>query len=157
MWTPLVASAEFTEQGPALSPDGRWLAYTSDETGQQEVYVRPFPDVDSDRVRVSTDGGSRPMWAHSGRELFFVNADRGFVVAEVEADSEFRVLQRETLFILGPEYLISGLTGFYEVAPGDQQFLMGHSYAVPLTTGLIAPDFILVQNWFEELRQRMGN
>ena len=72
---PLVATP-FTELGPALSPDGRWLAYSSDESGREEVYVRPFPDVDSGRVPISTGGGSNLRWANSGTELFFVDADR---------------------------------------------------------------------------------
>ena len=64
---PLVAT-EWAEQGPALSPDGRWLAYSSEETGRHEVFVLSFPEVDSPRVRISTDGGRRPVWAHSGRD-----------------------------------------------------------------------------------------
>ncbi len=70
---------------PALSPDGRWLAYSSDESGREEVYVRSFPNVESGRIRMSINGGSRPQWASNGQELFFWDADRGFVVAEVAA------------------------------------------------------------------------
>jgi serine/threonine-protein kinase len=62
----------FDESGPALSPDGKWLAYQSNETGRLEVYVRPFPDVEGGKVRVSTDGGSEPRWSHDGRELFYI-------------------------------------------------------------------------------------
>ena len=151
---PLVATAEFAEQAPALSPDGRWLAYSSDETGRLEVYVRPFPNVDSTRVRVSTDGGQAPLWAHSGRELFFVDADRRLVAAEVETDSGFRVLERETLFTLGPDYLLNEATDFYDIAPDDQQFLMGRRGGV--ASGADSR-FILVQNFFEVLKERVGN
>ena len=62
-----------TEMSPAVSPDGRWLAYVSDESGQPEVYVRPFPDVATARWQVSASGGTLPVWAHNGRELFYVN------------------------------------------------------------------------------------
>ena len=79
---PLVAT-QFTETGPALSPDGRWLAYSSGESGRGEVYVRPFPDVESGRVQVSTNGGSNPRWANSGTELFFVDADRRLNAAQL--------------------------------------------------------------------------
>ncbi len=86
---PLAAEAEFTEGGPALSPDGRWLAYHSDRTGRFEVYVSPFPDVGSSLVRVSTEGGFGPLWSHSGDELFFGfrSPDDGRMMrARVEAD-----------------------------------------------------------------------
>ena len=63
---PLVASTEFAEAEPELSPDGRWLAYSSNETGREEVFVRPFPNVDSTRIRASIDGGLTPVWARSG-------------------------------------------------------------------------------------------
>ena len=57
---------EFGARSPTLSPDGRWLAYVSNEAGREEIYVRPFPDADSGRWLVSTDGGVEPVWAHSG-------------------------------------------------------------------------------------------
>ncbi len=82
----------------------RWLAYTSTETGSTEVFVRPFPDVDSGRWQVSTAGGMMPEWAHSGRELFFVDGSRALVAAQVETDSGFQVGEKETLFTLPPGY-----------------------------------------------------
>ena len=63
---PLIAT-EFEEYSPALSPDGRWLAYVTNESGRRDVYVRPFPNVDSAKWQVSTDGGEEPLWANSGR------------------------------------------------------------------------------------------
>jgi WD40 repeat protein len=153
---PLVATAEFVEEAPALSPDGRWLAYASDETGRAEVYVRPFPDVDSGKVRVSTDGGSGPLWAHSGSELFFVDVDQRLVAAEVQTDSAFRVVQRQTLFSVSREYRLLGNSDFYDIAPDDQRFLMGR--VVGLRDDTIDDiRIILVINWFEELRERLGN
>ena len=65
----------FTERNGEISPDGRWLAYQSDESGQFEIYVRPFPDVNSGRWQISTGGGTRPLWARRGRELFYVAPD----------------------------------------------------------------------------------
>ena len=67
--TPLLAAPGYDQMSPALSPDGRWLAYTSRESGRNEVYVRPFPDVDAGRWQVSRNGGIEPMWSHNGREL----------------------------------------------------------------------------------------
>ncbi len=149
---PLVANAGFEEQDPALSSDGRWLAYTSDRTGRPEVYVSPFPNVDSRRVPVSTAGGFAPRWAHNGRELFFVN-DGALVAAVYETEPEFRVLQRETLFPLptgGP--MLEGFD-FYQVAPDDQRFLMP-SLRADAASGA---EYILVQNFFEELKELAGN
>ena len=98
---PLVASTEFQEAAPALSPDGRWLAYHSNETGRFEVYVRPFPNTDSTRVLVSNDGGVAPVWAKSGGELFFMDPGRGIVATQLDPNS-VRVLDREQLFTLPP-------------------------------------------------------
>ncbi len=154
--TPLVARPEFSEQSPALSPNGRWLAYTSDRTGRREVYVQPFPNVDSTRVTVSRAGGQSPLWAHSGSELFFVDAERGLVAAEVEADSVFRVLQRETLFTIGSEYLLVEGADFHDIRPDDERFLMLRVSALGGDTGG-GSRFILVENWFTELLERLGN
>ena len=158
---PLVASPEFSELSPALSPNGRWLAYTSDRTGQREVYVRPFPNVDSTRVTVSRAGRQTPLWAHSGSELFFVDAEGGFVAAEVQADSVFRVLRNETLFNADSEsYLFRERVRKYANGPDDEQFLMlSGTGARAAFGGNSGGDtrFILVQNWFEELRARVPN
>ena len=152
---PLVASPEFSEQSPALSPNGRWLAYTSDRSGRREVYVRPFPNVDSTRVTVSRAGGQNPLWAHSGNELFFVDAEAGLVAAEVEADSVFRVLRRQTLFSLRIGYLVNQGTDYHDIGPDDERFLMLRLSVGGDTGG--GGRLILVQNWFEELRERVGN
>lgn len=76
---------------PALSPDGRWLAYVSDETGSNQVYVRAFPGVNSGVWRVSTRGGVMPVWANSGRELFYLDDNLGLVAAQIDTDSGFQV------------------------------------------------------------------
>ena len=59
----ILLETEFQEEAPAQSPDGRWLAYQSDESGQPEIYVKPFPNVDGGRWQVSTNGGYRPVWS----------------------------------------------------------------------------------------------
>jgi Tol biopolymer transport system component len=84
-----LAATEFQETAPTLSPDGRWLAYASDETGQQEVYVRPFPETEGGKWQVSTDGGRSPLWAHSGRELFYLNGAGEMVAAQVVTEPSF--------------------------------------------------------------------
>ena len=80
---PLVASPSFDEAAPALSPDGKWLAYESDETGRIEVYIRPFPSTEGGKWQVSTNGGQAPLWAHSSKEIFFVDGERNMVATSV--------------------------------------------------------------------------
>ena len=65
-------SDEFIERNGEVSPDGRWLSYESNESGQFRIYVRPFPAVDQGRWQVSTDGGRQPLWARNGRELIYM-------------------------------------------------------------------------------------
>ena len=81
---------DWNERGAALSPDGRWLAYTSNETGRGEVYVRPFPDVDAGRWQISTDGGEWPLWNPAADELFY-RGPTGVMALEFEGDPIRRV------------------------------------------------------------------
>lgn len=88
-------ATDATERDASLSPGGRWMAYTSDRTGRFEVYVSPFPDVNSRPFRVSTDGGRYPLWARNGRELFYRGGGRWVTVVTYSADSVFTVENRE--------------------------------------------------------------
>ena len=75
----------FIERNGVVSPDGRWLAYESDnDSGRLEIYVRPFPDVKAGLWQISTDGGRRPLWAPGGRELFYVAPDRALMAVPVD-------------------------------------------------------------------------
>ena len=152
--SPLVAS-EFDELNPGLSPNGRWLAYTSNRTGRYEVYVRPFPNVDSTRVQVSTEGANMPVWAHSGNELFFIDDNRGLVAVRVETASGFTPLGQETLFTIPPGFFVNPVgPRLYDIAPDDQRFLMGRR----VRAGEDAPvTMILVNNFFDVLKERVPN
>ena len=92
---PLLESVNL-ELHAALSPDGKWLAYRSDESGREEVYVQAFPSA-GQRHQISTAGGSEPLWAPSGRELFYRNADQMLVV-EIETEAELRAGRPRVLF-----------------------------------------------------------
>ena len=143
---------EFQERSVALSRDGRWLAYVSNNTGRDEVYVRLFPDAGSGLVQVSPDGGLDPVWARSGRELFYRNGANELVVVQVSGDPTFAAGQQEVLFSMA-DYLPTNGNPLYDVSPDDQSFVM-------LRIGdeeTAASDLILVQNFFEELRERTGN
>ena len=84
----LVAGAEFVEGDGRLSPNGRWLAYTSNESGSWDVYVQAFPSLDR-KWRISPDGGSRPTWRRDGKELFYIGPDQKLMTAPVTGDSQF--------------------------------------------------------------------
>jgi serine/threonine-protein kinase len=144
---PLVDS-EFVEGSPSLSPDGRWLAYESDETGQFEIYVRPFPNVASTRIRVSSNGGLKPVWAHSGRELFFADASGYMVAAEFDPE-EGRVGELDSLFQIPGGVVQARGIDFFDVSSDDQRFLMVRSVA----SGEEGLHVVVVQNFFEELKR----
>lgn len=130
------------EYAAALSPDGRWLAYVSNESGREEVYVRAFPNP-GPAWPVSVGGGREPRWVPSGRELFYRNDD-GLVAAAVGASSSFRVRRREVLFD-DDAYALSGTSAAYDVHPDGRRFLM-------IRRGSEKLQVVVVLNWFDQLR-----
>jgi len=144
---PLVATAA-TEFYPALSPDGRWLAYASNESGTMEVYVRPFPETATAKWQVSTAGGSEPVWANSGRELFYVNGKSELVSADIRPGAAFSVGEQHALFSTGP-FVRSGAFQSFAVAPDDRRFLM-----VREGDASQQGELVLAENWLQELRAR---
>ena len=156
---PLLAE-EYDESSPAISWDARWIAYVSTETDRQEVFVRPFPDVEAGKVQISTAGGTMPYWAHNGRELFFMEpGTRALMAAQFETTPRFRVVEREPLFTVPPQYDTGLVSLFYDVTQDDQRFLMSRFYGGTEEEGEEEETnaFVLVQNFFEELKQRVGN
>ena len=143
---------EFQERSIALSRDGRWVAYVSNNTGGDQVYVRPFPDTGSGLVQVSTNGGYDPVWAHSGRELFYRNGANELVAVQVSGDPTFVAGQQDGLFSMA-DYLPSNGNPLYDVSPDDRRFVM-----LRITEqARDDTELIMVDRWAEELRQRMGN
>jgi Tol biopolymer transport system component/tRNA A-37 threonylcarbamoyl transferase component Bud32 len=151
----LLSSANADESAPALSPDGKWLAYTSDETGRNEVYIRPFPNVDDGKWQVSTNGAQAPLWAHSGRELFYVDAERNMMVVAVPAAGPSQLGARTRLFKLGNGLFLSNAEWYtpFDVSPDDRRFIMTRQ----VTAGSEAQStFLLVENWFDEVTAKVG-
>jgi hypothetical protein len=145
---PLVAT-RFAELAPALSPDGKWLAYLSSESNQNEVYVRPFPNVNDGKWQVSVGGGREPVWAHNGHELFYKTNDDQMMAASLDLAHGFAVRERKALFPTGdfdndPEH------PRYNLSPDDQRFILSRR-----GTGS-GGEIVLVLNWFEELKARAG-
>jgi serine/threonine-protein kinase len=145
-----LAVSEFDEQSPSVSPRGRWLAYVSNESGRDEVYVQPFPNAKDLRWQVSTTGGTAPLWAHNGRELFYVNASQELVVAEVVTQPTFEPVTQHVLFSVAG-YRRSRARANYAVSLDDQRFVM----VKPMESE--SAELVLVLNWFEELKERAGN
>jgi hypothetical protein len=137
----------FLEYHPMISPDGRWLAYSSDESGRLEVYVRSFPDGGG-KWLISTAGGQEPVWAKDGDELFYRNAGKLMTVA-IETGSTFTAGRPRLL--LEVEYAARKMRGYgspdYDVSP-EGRFLMIKRESIPPLT-----EINLVLNWFEELKR----
>ena len=150
--TPLVVTP-YDESAFALSPDGRWIAYHSDETGQPEVFVRPFPNTNDAKEQISAGGGRAPLWSRDGRELFFLRSDNTMMAVAVASGAEWRRSEPRALFqlrsalsLLEPDYYTP-----WDVAP-DGRFIFarsregGRDRRAPL---------IVVENWMEEVKARV--
>jgi serine/threonine-protein kinase len=149
-WEPLL-DTNADEFSPAISPDGNWVAYASDETGQPEVYAQRFPELGG-KVSISAGLGIHPLWAPDSRSVYFVDPD-GMQVVPVELDSSLRVGGAEVLFpVVG--YVVAPLRN-HDLSPDGQRFLMLKEDAATTSDGDGAPDVILVQNWTEELKERV--
>jgi hypothetical protein len=152
---PVVATAEFDESAIALSPDGRWLAYESNESGHTEVFIRPFPNAAGGRWQVSTSGGRAPLWAKSGRELFYVNEARDMVVVPIAPGVSPGIGVRKILFHLRDEIYLANQENYtpFDISPDGQRFIMAKR--IRATAAQVAP-LVVTESWFQELRQRMA-
>jgi len=154
---PLFAS-DFSEYALALSPDERWMAYVSTTAaGRQEVYVRPYPETDT-RIQVSTNGGFSPVWAHDSPELFYIDDDRWMSVATYGLDPTFVVTDRERLFDVDGSRFYGESTEWriFDVAQDDVRFLMILEGDVVSGEDRQLARVIYVQNYWEELLERVG-
>jgi serine/threonine-protein kinase len=148
----------FNERNAELSPDGRWVAYESDESGAFEIYVRPFPDVEGDQVRVSNAGGRWPLWTRAGSELLYLQpglAGYQLMSASVTtggSSQAFTFGERTALFDW--PYFVGAEGRSYDVSLDGERFLA--IKAENNTAGAASVDITVVLNWFTELRQRMG-
>ena len=151
----MLLDAGFNEFGAALSPDGRWLAYQSDETGTSLIIVRPFPIVDDGQWRVSPDFGRHPLWSPDGRELFYRGlADADLMVAQIETEPTFSSGTPEPLLSISGYPMGGGRQ--YDVAPDGDRFIVRRSGSAEQTSD-DAPfnGLIFVENWFQELTERV--
>jgi serine/threonine protein kinase len=139
----------FNESVPRFSPDGRWLAYISDESGRYEIYVKPYPGPGG-KWQISTEGGTEPTWNTNGRELFYRSGDKMMAV-DIATQTDFVAGKPRVLF--ERRYVPTpGTNSNYDVSPDGQRFLM----LKPSETTEAPPTQInVVLNWFEELKQKV--
>ena len=150
----LLLQGEFTEGNAALSPDGRWLAYESNESGQTEIYVRPFPDVDAGRWEVSSNGGIMPVWNPAAPELFFRGSDSLMALA-FETEPTFTPGTVTALFDMTP-YHTAQFNRRIAVDPTGQRFLLLKNVTDQTGTDeATTPEITVVLNWFEALTERV--
>jgi serine/threonine-protein kinase len=135
----------FDERSPQFSPDGKWLAYVSDESGRNDIYIQPFPGP-GPKSLVSPDGGTDPVWSKDGRELFFRQGDQ-LMVAAVAANVEFSAGRPQRLFELRFDRGDNGPN--YDVSRDGRWFLMPRSDREPA-----AGELHLVLNWLSEVTAR---
>lgn len=147
--------SDATEGWAEVSSDGRWLVYDSNESGQFEIYVRPYPRVRDGRWRVSDGGGRQPLWSRDGKELFYRDFSGALMVVPVTRGATLRFGPPVKL-LDGVRYVGggSGLSGrTYDVDPDGSRFLM-IKRAVPSDT---ATSIVVTENWFQELQARLPN
>ncbi len=157
---PLIASDDM-EGWPAVSPDGRWLAYHSNESGRPAVYVRPFPNVEDGKWQVSLRGGLMPVWSRDGRELFYVaTGPEGLRMMAVEYGGEtaFTASRAERLFTLPGPVDLGGVFRNWDVAPDGRRFVVlreAEGNASPADPRQGPTRLVYVANWFTELAERV--
>ncbi len=151
-----ILSERFNEDAPSISPDGRWMAYMSDESGRFEIYVRPFPNVDDDRWLVSTQGNAAwPYWAPDGRELYYLDYSTGQMMAvTIDTEPEFTLGNPRELF-RGDYFTNPGRP--FDLSPDGQRFLMIKDNPLaeePAETVEPEPttELIVVENWDKALK-----
>jgi len=144
----------YSEVAPSLSPDGKWLAYTSDESGREEVYVRPFPRVGDGRWQVSAEGGTAPRWAHSGRELYYqAGGTNAMMAVSVTLAPRFMAGASRKLFDAIPRLYPSNVVPYYDVTPDDRRFIMARLVSTDQKPG--PAQLIVVENFREEVRRKL--
>ncbi len=136
--------SQFKEDKGMISPDGHWIAYDSNESGQSEIYVRPFPNVEEGKWQISRDGGTEPVWAPRGQELFYRNGEAMMVVG-FKTEPTFTAGSPELLFT--GRYTTSLAVTNYDISPDGQRFLM-----IKEDEGQPARINVVLY-WFEELKR----
>ena len=154
-----IMETEFSEVHPEVSPDGRWLAYSSNESGQSEIYVRPFPNVEGGKWLVSRGGGQTPAWGPSGTELFLrtLAGQRSMMVVEVETDPTFNPRTAREVFADSRYLMLTAARRgrSFDIDPGGERFLMITDPRLQELGNAVSAPITVVLDWFEELQRRV--
>jgi dipeptidyl aminopeptidase/acylaminoacyl peptidase len=136
--------SSFYESNPNFSPDGRWLAYVSDESGRSEVWLQSYPEPGT-KVRVSTDGGREPVWSPDGTELFYRQGAEALMAVGLTMTPELSV-ERPRLVL---QENLNDERGWanYDISPDGRRFVVIHDFDVN------PPSLVVVENWFDELQR----
>ena len=145
-----VATSNFSELQPAPSPDGRWVAYVSNDAVTNEVYVRPFPNADAGRWQVSNGGGGSPVWSPDGKELYFIDAANRLVAAEIGTGPAFSVSELRPLFD-ATRFSYTSFHQAFEVTKDGQFVFLGP--IGPVVSQAVR--LVQVDNWFADLKAKM--
>ena len=138
----------FNESDPRFSPDGRWIAYVSDESGRSEIYVQPYPGPGG-KSQVSRDGGTEPVWNRNGRELFYRSGNK---MMAVEITTQPNIALGNPRVLFERQYVLATVPiSNYDVSPDGRRFLMVKGDEQSTT----ATQINVVLNWFEELKQKV--
>jgi hypothetical protein len=149
---PLIVTP-FDEEAVAISPDGKWIAYQSDETGRTEIFVRSFPNTGTFKHQVSNGGGAAPLWSRDGRELFFVSTGKDMMTARVTVGTPLAIAAPVPLFHIADDLLQVEYAYYtpWDVA-ADGRFIMARARRAGSATGSTV---VVAENWLAELRARM--
>jgi len=142
------------ETHPRLSPDGKYMAYMSAESGQMQIFVRPFPDVDKGRWQISTSPGESPLWAPDGKALFYLSEDGAVMEVPVDTGSTFTAGKPRMLF-KGNYIMGYGESPSWDIHPDGKRFLMMKGPQAAASANAERRKINIVLNWFEELKQRV--
>ena len=136
-----------------ISPDGKWISYVSVETGINQVYIHPYPEVDSGRWQVSINGGNEPVWRSDGKSIYFIGSEDQLLRVTNLSDSDSQFLASFPEIVVELDDVQINRTRNYDVHPTDEKFLF---LRAPGTVGLLNADvvsLVMVENWFEELKR----
>ena len=142
---PLVQTP-FLDAAAQFSPDGKWVAYWSTESGTEQTYVQPFPPTGG-KVQISVDGGTQPKWRQDGKELFFVSLDSRMMAVDVELGSQFQAGVPKPLFQIPGYGGGGGGVGRYSVTRDGQRFLLS------INNELAETPITVVLNWTALLKK----
>jgi serine/threonine-protein kinase len=149
---PLLAS-QFTEKNPAASPDGKWLAYASSESGRDEVYVRPFPNTSDGRWQISTAGGHQPRWSPDGRALYYLNPTSRMIAVGVTTGALFAIGESKPLFDASG-FTLDPFHQAYDLTPDGRHFLFLALRRTADASG--APRLVRVDHWFRDIEAKLA-